>query len=284
VDSVDRDGAAEDTAPVAGESVEADRSRDREIAEPQDLASEVEARHVVDSPRSSEPGPVEEVHRGPRASHEAPEPQPAAVLPPTVEPLTRARDLVREGRIDEAIALYRDIITDQPDNLKARNNLGLLYDGLGQHERALEQFESARAIDPDNVSVISNLAGALIGMGRFEEAERELRRAMKLDLENVEVRANLGILYFRRGQYVQAENELRWVCERDLENAHAFFYRGEALNRLGKVDKAIEVMERAARLQPSNARIYHTMGVLFDKKNMPAEAAQMYRKVRELSR
>jgi tetratricopeptide (TPR) repeat protein len=281
---VDRGGAAENTAPGGGEPVAADRSRDREIAEPQDLAPEVEAKHLVDSSRSSEPGPVENVRRGLSASREAPEPEPLDVPPITIEPLARARDLVREGRIDEAIALYCDIITDHPNNLKARNNLGLLYDGLGQHERALEQFESARAIDPDNVSVISNLGGALIGMGRFEEAERELRRAMKLDLENVDVRANLGILYFRRGQYVQAENELRLVCEKDLENAHAFFYRGEALNRLGKVDKAIEVMERAVRLQPSNARIYHTMGVLFDKKNMPAEAARMYKKVRELSR
>ena len=203
---------------------------------------------------------------------------------PTHDRFSEARELVAQGRIDEAIALYRDIVIDQPQSLTARNNLALRYDGTGQHERALEHFESARSIEPDNVEVMSNLSAALISLGRFDDAERELRRAMKLQLENVEVRANMGILYFRRGQYVQSENELRWVCERDPNHAAAHFYRGEALNRLGKVDKAIEVLEQAVRLQPRNAKIYHTMGILFDKKQMPAEAAQMYRKMRELSR
>jgi tetratricopeptide (TPR) repeat protein len=201
----------------------------------------------------------------------------------TADRLAEARDLVARGRIDDAAALYRDLLMDEPGNLKAYNNLGLLYEGMGRFERALEQFERARAIEPDNVTVAANVGGALIGLGRFDEAERELRRAMKLDLENVDVRANVGILYFRRGQYVQAENELRWVCEREADHAAAHYYRGEALNRLNKVDKAIEVLERAAELQPGNAKIYHTMGILFDKKNMPAEASRMYRKVRDLS-
>jgi Flp pilus assembly protein TadD len=216
----------------------------------------------------------------------APDPDPDPIPPASEggERLARARELVREGRIEEAIALYREIVTDHPESLKARNNLGLLYDGLGHHERALEQFEAARALDPENVEVLSNVGSALIGMGRFDEAERELRRGMKLEPDNVEVRAHLGILYFRRGLYAQADTELRWVCGRDEEHGPAHFYRGEALNRMGKVDMAIEVMERAARIQPMNPRIYQTLGILYDRKHMPAEAAQMYRKVRELSR
>ena len=200
------------------------------------------------------------------------------------ERLARARELVRERKIHEAIALYREVVSDHPQSLKARNNLGVLYDEMGQHEMALEQFEAARTIDPDNVEVLGNLGAALLGLSRFDEAERELRRGLKLDPENVEVHAHLGILHFRRGLYLQAENELRWVCERDHDHVTAHVYRGEALNRLGRVDQALEVLERVARLQPGNAKTYYTMGILFDKKRMPQEAAQMYRKARELSR
>jgi Flp pilus assembly protein TadD len=252
------------------------------FTQPQLEADETVA--VAAYPAAPEPAPEPPFSQAPetqRAPVEKPVEAPAAA---PMDPLARAKALVGEGRVAEAIALYREIISDDPNSLKARNNLGLLYEGTGQHERALEQFESARAIEPDNPAVMSNVAGALLNLGRFDDAERELRRAMKLDMERVDVRANLGILYYRRGQYALAENELRWVCERDAEHAHAFFYRGEALNRLGKVDKAIEVLERAATLQPTNAKIYHTMGILFDKKNMPAQATQMYKKVRELSR
>lgn len=208
--------------------------------------------------------------------------EPETDLEASAEQLGRARELVRDGRIEEAMELYRVIVSDHPQSLKARNNLGVLYDELGQHERALEQFEMARGLSPDNVEVLSNLGSALLGLSRFEDAERELRRAQKIDPESVEVRANLGILYHRRGLYAQADTELRWVCERDHDHGPAHFYRGEALNRLGRVDQALDVLERAMRLQPSNSKIYHMMGILFDKKHMPVEAAQMYKKMREL--
>jgi Flp pilus assembly protein TadD len=242
-----------------------------------DRLSPVEFELVMSEDRPRTPPPVER-----RTSRVRVDEEPGQDLEASAERLARARELVRSGMIEEAMELYREIVSDHPQSLKARNNLGVLYDELGQHERALEQFEIARGLVPDNVEVLSNMGSALLGLSRFEDAERELRRAQKIDPESVEVRANLGVLYHRRGLYAQAETELRWVCERDHDHGPAHFYRGEALNRLGKVDQALEVLERAMRLQPNNYKIYHTMGILFDKKRMPVEASQMYRKMREL--
>ena len=77
---------------------------------------------------------------------------------------------------------------------------------------------------------------------------------------------------------------MRWVCEHDAENGAAFFYRGEALNRLGRTEEAMPVLERATVLQPSNARAFYLLGILYDRKHLPEEAALMYRKARELQR
>ena len=197
--------------------------------------------------------------------------------------LARGRELVAKGRIREAVDLYRQVVSDHPLSLKARNNLGVLYDEMGQHELALEQFEAARAIDPANVEVLANLGAALLWLARFEEAEQELGRALGIDPESVDVHANLGILCFRRGLYGQAETELRWVCERDRDHARAHYYLGESLNRLGRVDLAIDVLQRAVHLQPRNSKAYYTLGILFDRKHMPEEAGRMYKKARELA-
>ena len=74
--------------------------------------------------------------------------------------------------------------------------------------------------------------------------------------------------------------------ERFIDPTHgpAHFYRGEALNRLGRVDEALETMERTIQLQPGNWRAYHTLGVLFDRKNDRERASEMYRHARELNR
>jgi tetratricopeptide (TPR) repeat protein len=151
-------------------------------------------------------------------------------------------------------------------------------------ETELERLLAARVLSPDSVGVLVNLGWTLGLLGRFDDAERELRRAQKLAPEDIAVRAGLGLLSYRRGLYPQAEAELRWVCEQDPEHGPAHFYRGEALNRLGRVDQALEALERAVRLQPTNHRAFYTLGILFDRKNLREEAAAMYRKARELQR
>jgi Flp pilus assembly protein TadD len=43
-------------------------------------------------------------------------------------------------------------------------------------------------------------------------------------------------------------------------------------------------MERTIELQPRNWRAYPTLGMLFDRKDDPERASEMYRYARELNR
>jgi len=93
-----------------------------------------------------------------------------------------------------------------------------------------------------------------------------------------------GVIAFRRGVYAMAEADLGWVCEQDDAHGSAFYYRGEALNRLGRFDEALQALERVTVLQPQSAKAFYTLGHLYDRKHMGEEAARMYRRARELSR
>ncbi len=238
-----------------------------------------------DTPVPTEaPGqPVSGEVRTPVSFELVPEEGVVVPVPPAGEQLGRAKDLVRDGRIAEAIALYREVLVQNPANLKARNNLGVLYDELGDMDLALEQFEAAELIEPDNVELLNNYGSVLGAMGRYDEAEELLRRAQRLDPEGVAVRASIGILHYRRGVYRLAEEDLAWVCEQDDAHGPAFYYRGEALNRLGRFDDALQALEHATVLQPQNPKVFYTLGHLYDRKHMGEEAALMYRKARELS-
>jgi Flp pilus assembly protein TadD len=266
--------------PPPGESPEVSGEVPQEGADRSDGAEEATSSDWGEEPEPWEGGRRKTATPGTReeaASTGTPSP-----LPPATGALNRARELARAGKTQEAIQVYGAIVAENPLHIKARNNLGVLYDEIGAHELALEQFEAARQLDSDNVEILTNLGASLGALGRFDDAEREFRKALKINPENVDLRANLGILFFRRGLYGQAEVELRWVCERDENHATAHFYRGEALNRLGRVEEALEALNRATLLQPGNARAYYTLGILYDKKHLPEQAEQMYRKSREL--
>jgi tetratricopeptide (TPR) repeat protein len=220
-----------------------------------------------------EPAPVE------RVRDDTPELQ----APLAGERLVRAKELVQDGRIDEAISLYRDILASNPADLKARNNLGVLYDEMGQSVLAIEQFEAAERLEPENVEVLTNFGSARTAMAHYDRAEELLCRALRLAPENTAVRASIGKLHFHRGLYAQAELDLRWVCEQDDTHGPAFYYWGEALNCLDRFDEALEVMERATVLQPNNPKAFYTLGHLYDRKHLSEEAMAMYRRARELT-
>ena len=143
-------------------------------------------------------------------------------------------------------------------------------------------LEAALEVEPENVEVLTNLASALTNLGRFDAADISIREALRLSPDDPAARLIQGILSFRRGLYPQVESELRWVCDRDPELGEAFYYRAEALNRTGHFAEATELMLRAAELLPNDARPFYTLGHLYDRQSRPLEAADMYRRARDL--
>ena len=245
---------------------------------------------VLDPVTEKEPPPALEVGpAGPaRGSGTAGEPTPdqePEFIPdsPWEQKMAWAKERARDGRLEEAEELYRELVEEDPTNIRALNNLGVLLDEMGDPEGAVAQLRMARRVDPQNLEVLGNLGAALGALGRYGEAEKELRLAFRTDPTNLEIRANLGILLFRRGLYDQAVDELKVVCDSKPDDSLAYFYMGESLNRLGKVDEAVEALKRVTELMPGNPKAYYTLGVLYDKKNIPDKAAAMYQKARKLS-
>jgi Tfp pilus assembly protein PilF len=179
----------------------------------------------------------------------------------------RARAAAEAGRLVEAEKGYREVLRRDPRHLKARNNLGYVYDSLGEPTRALEEYQAALEIEPENVQLLTNVGGALGTLGRYREAD---------------VHLNLGLVFFRKGLYDAARESLERAIRLDPECESAYYYLGEACNQLGQIDTALEALERAVTIQPGNGRAWYTMGILYDRKHEPEQATEAYLKAREL--
>ena len=199
-------------------------------------------------------------------------------------PLAAAFQKLREGPGREAADLYHDIVKPTETPLVAHINRGIRHDEHGCHELAIEEFLAAEEVDRKNAENLAHLATAYGALSRFGEADAVIERAVRLDPLNLQVRVGEAILAFRKGLYAAAEAQLRGICKRNPSHGPAHFYRGEALNRLGRFDEALQTMERAIELQPRNWRAYHTLGMLFDRKDERERASEMYRQARELNR
>jgi Flp pilus assembly protein TadD len=137
------------------------------------------------------------------------------------------------------------------------------------------------ASDPDNVALLVQRAGALAAAGHYSAARRDFEHAVRQDPAHGEALAGLGILLSRKGLWAEAIPRLRQAAEVDAGRAGAWYYLGEALNRVDDLDGARTAYERAVELEPSNVKALYGLGIVLDRLNRPDEATRMYRRSRE---
>src|SRR4029078_3769182 len=86
--------------------------------------------------------------------------------------LAQAEELMRQGRLTDAEALCRDIISKTPDLGRAWVQLGLLRLLQGAANEAEVVLTHGVIVQPENAGAWNNLSAALFQLGRLEEAEQ----------------------------------------------------------------------------------------------------------------
>lgn len=70
----------------------------------------------------------------------------------------------------EAIAAYQSVVSLDPDDAESFNQLGVLYETIGDADKAEPAFLNALALNPDNVDTLINLGCFYMDQERWDEA------------------------------------------------------------------------------------------------------------------
>ena len=122
-------------------------------------------------------------------------------------------DLVRLGKLPEAIAHYEQALRIEPDYAKAHYNLGNALFKLGQTTEAVAQYQEALRINPEFADAHANWGVALAQSGKTEEAITHYEQALRINPDLPEAHYNLGNALAQSGRapeaIVQYEQALR---------------------------------------------------------------------------
>ena len=124
----------------------------------------------------------------------------------------------QEGKTEQALRRYREILSQDPYNPYVLTNLGLIYQQTGNWKEAISLYEKALESDPQFVPAAQNLGVAWLKAGNSEEAARWLERTLVLQPDNANALVNMGILYKRRGNREMARLSWRkaWLLNNRL--------------------------------------------------------------------
>lgn len=117
-----------------------------------------------------------------------------------------ADDLIKEKRIEEAMAILKQIIERYPSFGKAYNHLGWVYETrLSDLRKAEECYQLCIRYSPEYRPVYYNYAVILSSWKRFTDLERLLRDAQQVPgIDMATIYNEYGILHEAQGNYDEA--------------------------------------------------------------------------------
>jgi Flp pilus assembly protein TadD len=90
-----------------------------------------------------------------------------------------------------------------------------------------------------------------------------------------------GIHLCRTARWRAAIEPLQRATQVDPTNAAAFYHLGDACNHADALAHALEAFEAAVRLQPDHWRALKGIGIVLDRMRRPQEAAAAYQRARD---
>ncbi|NWG32132.1 MAG: tetratricopeptide repeat protein [Rhodocyclaceae bacterium] len=146
-----------------------------------------------------------------------------------------------EGRLEEAQAIYGQILAEEPGHAPALHGLGVLHVRAGRPDAGEQCLRQAVEAEPESPRLLNDLGEALRLQGKKAEARAVYDEALRLDPEDAQLHNNLGAL----------------LLEDDPESARQHFLD-------------------AIRLAPEDPHAYNNLGVLLEHQGRHADALACY--------
>jgi tetratricopeptide (TPR) repeat protein len=165
-----------------------------------------------------------------------------------------------KGNSDRGIKIFEELLSVDPNNAEAYNQIGYYYGYRGDYEKAMENLKRYQFIAADNANPFDSLGEVQAYSGRYNEAIENLNRALAIKPDFVESVAHLAVAYEGLGQYARAiemyekaaamtesEDMRRLYLIRAMRSAFYYGNRPEAI-RLAAKARAVQVDSKYAEL------------------------------------
>jgi tetratricopeptide (TPR) repeat protein len=157
---------------------------------------------------------------------------------------------VRAGRYDVALTYYQHVLDGLDKTSKARGDIlmrmGETYRRKGDLQNSIANLEAARKVLPENTGILSTLALTLDTANRWPEAKQVYNATLKMDPNHAVSLNNLAFLMAEHGE----NND---------------------------IDQALTMAQKAKQLLPNLPEVSDTLGWIYLKKNMSADAADIFK-------
>jgi tetratricopeptide (TPR) repeat protein len=164
------------------------------------------------------------------------------------------------GEGASAVDAFRKATALDPTQEEHWLNLTRELMDLGRFPEAISATQAGVAANPKSYALHLRIGAAYLSADRYSQAEETFRQLVSAGDPLPTSYIGLAQVLLRTGRAADAVIELRAAEERLGPNFLISYFRGLALNRAGKPEAAEGAFEEAARLNPSSAEAHLGLG------------------------
>ncbi len=195
---------------------------------------------------------------------------------------------LRSGSPEEALPFLSQVAKEAEEatlRSQAHTLLGYASVVLGASGEAEKAYRSAIEAWPSNLMAIKGLAHLMSDFERYEESRELFKQAVAQNPEDATLYIQLGIVCDKLNDIEGAENAAEAAMRTAPKYSEGYNFLGYMYAERGiKLDRALELVEKALSLEPNNPNINDSLGwVYFQKGEYPKAVETLEKAVGLLS-
>ena len=160
--------------------------------------------------------------------------------------------------------------------------LGRINEDDERLSAAILYYKKAHALKPDSDMLLH--IGYLYALNeQYGEAMKYFKMVSLKEPKNSKPYFFRGLVSIWREDYPRAEHDIKKAILLEKTSETYYFYLAIALEKMNRLDEAIESLENAIKYNPKSARVYNYLGYLYADNNMKIdESYDLIRKALEI--
>ncbi|HEX3798193.1 MAG TPA: tetratricopeptide repeat protein [Verrucomicrobiae bacterium] len=184
--------------------------------------------------------------------------------------------LEQQGHTEEAIADYRVALWFKPVTEQAHIFLGMILGKQNKYDEAAVEYSAALAANSDSAIAHNNLARILHTQGKLDEAIEHYLAALAIDPKLTLAQNNLGILLLQKGRTDEGVQHLREALRLKPGDAETEYNLALALNQQSQWSEAAELFARVVTNTSQDPNAHYAYGVALYHLQKTREAIAQY--------
>lgn len=151
-----------------------------------------------------------------------------------------------------AISVLQQAVKIDTNNLDAWNQLAILHSSGGNLPASDAAYEKVLQIDPNNALANNNYAYSLSERKiHLDRAQSMIEKALQSEPKNPSYLDTMGWILFQRGEYKKSLEYILQAIEHGEVSATIYEHLGDAYQKIGDKDKAMQAWREALRKDPN---------------------------------